>query len=90
MAASNLVTYAAFFAAYSATVIHTILYHRKEIADGFKNAYRSIRAGQRGNAAFKDYHSMFYLCSRPSHVADKYVPPPRPTRPGHARLPGGP
>lgn len=52
MASSNLVTYAAFFAVYSATVVHTILYHRKEISNGFVTAYKSIRAGQQGNASF--------------------------------------
>jgi hypothetical protein len=52
MASSNLVTYAAFFAAYSATVVHTIIYHRREISDGFATAYKSIRSGQQGNAAF--------------------------------------
>ena len=47
----------AFFAVYTATIVHTLLYHRKEIANGFKIAYKSIRAGQKGNAAFKDYHN---------------------------------
>ena len=57
MAASNLVLYGAFFAVYSTTIVHTLLYHRKEISNGFKVAYKSIRAGQKGNAAFKDYHN---------------------------------
>jgi hypothetical protein len=57
MAASNIVLYCCFFAAYSSVVTHTILYHRKEIANGFKTAYKSIRAGQQGNLAFKDYHN---------------------------------
>ncbi|KAL7416350.1 OPT-domain-containing protein [Mrakia frigida] len=57
MAASNLVLYGAFFALYTATIAHTILYHRKEIVNGFKVAYKSIRAGEKGTASFKDYHS---------------------------------
>lgn len=57
MAASNIVLYCCFFAAYSSVVTHTLLYHRKEISNGFKTAYKSIRAGQQGNLAFKDYHN---------------------------------
>lgn len=53
MAASNIVLYGCFFAAYSSVVTHTLLYHRKEIVNGFKTAYKSIRAGQAGNLAFK-------------------------------------
>lgn len=45
-----LLQYAAFFAIYSATIVHTILYNRKEISTGFVTAYRSIRAGQKGCA----------------------------------------
>ncbi|KAL7416455.1 OPT-domain-containing protein [Mrakia frigida] len=57
MAASNLVLYAAFFAIYTATVVHTVLYHRAEIYNGFKIAYKSIRAGEKGNASFLDWHN---------------------------------
>jgi uncharacterized membrane protein YtjA (UPF0391 family) len=54
---SSVVLYTCFFAAYSAVVVHTLLYHRKEISNGFKVAYKSIRAGQKGNLSFKDWHN---------------------------------
>lgn len=65
MAASNIVLYAAFFAAYSSVITHTLLYHRKEISNGFKAAYKSIRAGQKGNLAFKDWHNQTMAQVRP-------------------------
>jgi hypothetical protein len=53
----QIILYGGFFAIYVATVVHTILYHRREIMGGFRTAYKSIRAGEKGNASFKDYHN---------------------------------
>jgi hypothetical protein len=39
LAASNILLYGLFFAVYAATVSHAFLYHRKEIANGFKQLF---------------------------------------------------
>ncbi|KAK0191685.1 OPT-domain-containing protein [Armillaria mellea] len=40
LAAGNILLYGFFFATYAATISHTILYHRREIAMGFKSLWK--------------------------------------------------
>jgi len=53
LSAANSLLYGFFFAVYAATISHTILYHRGEIAKGFKALIRR----QGGLAAHNDIHS---------------------------------
>ncbi len=60
MAAGNLTVYLFFFAIYAATVSHAILYHRHEIAVGYKSFWRSIRRRKNTEEAayeYKDIHN---------------------------------
>ncbi|KAL1411400.1 hypothetical protein Q8F55_002356 [Vanrija albida] len=43
MAAGNITIYFWFFAAYSSTVCYVLLYHRREIAHGFRSLWRDIK-----------------------------------------------
>lgn len=43
LSAANTVVYGAFFAIYTATVVHVVLFHRFELMTGFKNMWRVIR-----------------------------------------------
>ena len=43
LSAANTIVYGAFFAIYTAAVTHVILFHRYEVAMGFKNLWRSLR-----------------------------------------------
>lgn len=47
MTAGNSLVYGFFFAVYSAIVTHVVLYHRYEIAMGFKNLWQGIRWGRK-------------------------------------------
>ncbi|KAH7105168.1 OPT oligopeptide transporter [Auriculariales sp. MPI-PUGE-AT-0066] len=53
LSAANTLLYGFFFAVYAATISHTFLYHRGEIARGFKSLLRR----QGGLSAHKDIHS---------------------------------
>ncbi|KAH7100232.1 OPT oligopeptide transporter [Auriculariales sp. MPI-PUGE-AT-0066] len=57
LSAANLLVYGIFFAAYAATVSHAFLYHRREIAKGF----RSILSRTGGLASQKDIHSRLMM-----------------------------
>ncbi|KAI6779433.1 uncharacterized protein J7T54_005247 [Emericellopsis cladophorae] len=46
--AGSMMTYLAFFAVYSATVVYGILYHRHEMAMGFKDLYNSFLPSKKG------------------------------------------
>ncbi|KAJ6518530.1 OPT-domain-containing protein [Mycena vulgaris] len=52
LTAGNIVVYGAFFAVYTATLTHVILYHRHEITRGFK----SIFSGRKTSEVYKDIH----------------------------------
>jgi hypothetical protein len=54
LAAGNILLYGIFFAVYASTISHAIIYHRHEIANGFRSliSRRSIQQEHR------DIHSM--------------------------------
>ncbi|KAL4947343.1 OPT oligopeptide transporter protein-domain-containing protein [Aspergillus filifer] len=56
IAASSITYYIFFFAVYSAVVSYAVLYHRKDIALGFRSLYNALRRDGRRND-FKDIHS---------------------------------
>lgn len=43
LSAANTIVYFAFFAIYAATISHIILFHRAEIAIGFRNIWKSVK-----------------------------------------------
>ena len=43
LSAANTIVYFAFFAIYAATISHIILFHRAEIAIGFKNIWKTMK-----------------------------------------------
>lgn len=43
LSAANTIVYFAFFAIYAATISHIILFHRAEIAIGFKNIWKAVK-----------------------------------------------
>ena len=53
LASGNLVNYGVFFAVYTATITHTILYHRRELVSGFK----SLIARKSAYTNSKDIHT---------------------------------
>lgn len=53
LAAGNLILYAVFFALYTATITHAILYHRREIMHGF----RTLTQKKRISEAYTDIHA---------------------------------
>ncbi|KAJ7182199.1 oligopeptide transporter 4 [Mycena crocata] len=57
LAAGNLVIYGGFFAVYTATLSHAILYHRHEIAHGF----RSLISRKKTSEVHKDVHVRLML-----------------------------
>ncbi|KAJ6462667.1 OPT-domain-containing protein [Mycena vitilis] len=52
LAAGNILIYGAFFAVYTATLSHAYLYHRHEIAHGFKSMF----SGKKTSEVHKDIH----------------------------------
>lgn len=61
LGAANAVLYGAFFGIYSAAITHVALFHRYEIAMGFKNLWASIRRRKRTEGVdggdYKDVHN---------------------------------
>jgi hypothetical protein len=59
LAAGNLTVYFFFFAIYTATISYAYLYHRHEIALGFRNLWYSIRRknGEENKYEYKDIHN---------------------------------
>jgi hypothetical protein len=55
---AQIVVYTAFFALYTSTVTHAILYHRKEIVSGFKSLFGGFtrRRKIKDEDAFTDIH----------------------------------
>jgi len=60
LAAGNLTVYMFFFAIYSATISYAYLYHRHEIAMGFRNfigGFRRNKNKERGATEYTDVHN---------------------------------
>lgn len=57
LGAANVLLYGFFFAVYSSAVSYTWLYHRHEIAIGFKNLWRSFKKGEQKDAGYTDVHN---------------------------------
>lgn len=61
LGAANLILYMFFFAIYSATVSYAYLYHRHEIAMGFRNLWNSFKKNKGGEEnskyEYKDIHN---------------------------------
>ncbi|KAL2843776.1 OPT oligopeptide transporter protein-domain-containing protein [Aspergillus pseudodeflectus] len=65
IAASSIIYYIFFFAVYSAVVSYAILYHRKDIALGFRSLFNTFKRDGRQND-FKDVHSRLMRSYRES------------------------
>ena len=58
LGAGNSMVHGCFFATYSAAVTYVALFHRHEIALGFKNLWAAIRRRTRGKSGeYKDVHN---------------------------------
>ncbi|KAI0008767.1 OPT-domain-containing protein [Xylariaceae sp. FL0662B] len=69
LTAGNLVVYLFFFGIYSATVSYAYLYHRHEIAMGFKNLFNSFRKNKSSEVGqYQDVHNR--LMSRYAEVPE--------------------
>ncbi|KAJ7083916.1 OPT-domain-containing protein [Mycena crocata] len=69
LAAGNIIIYGVFFAVYTATLSHAILYHRREIAHGFKSIFSRKKTSEvhrdvhvRLMMAYKEVPEWQYFC----------------------------